>query len=69
MAAGTAMAVLITEVINPRMSDVLNAVRILWFWASRTYHRKLNPSIGKLANSIGLNERIMTTTMGANMLT
>jgi hypothetical protein len=50
------------------MSDVLKAVTMDWFCASRTYHRKLNPSMGKLANSIGLNERIMTTTMGANMV-
>jgi hypothetical protein len=68
MAAGIAMAVLITEVTKPRRSDVLKAVMMVWFWTSRVYHRKLKPSMGKLANSKGLNERMMTTTMGANMV-
>ncbi len=69
MAARIPTAVLIRAAIEPRIREFLKALMILSFWASLRYHLRLKPFIGKVPNCSGLNERMITTTMGANMKT
>jgi hypothetical protein len=67
MAAGMPTLILMMDVTKPSKSEVLKAEMIGPLWANLMYHLKLTPFMGKLPNISGLNERMITTTTGANM--
>ncbi len=69
MAAGMPMAVAKTAVREPNTREFLKAPRMVAFWASFTYQRKLNPSMGNDPNCWGLKDKRTTATMGVNIHT
>jgi hypothetical protein len=52
---------------KPRTKEFLKATIIGSFWASFAYHLRLKPFIGKEPNCSGLNDKMITTPMGANI--